>query len=102
VEVGPVKAIFEQPSHPYTNALLSAIPIADPVEQRTRQRIVLSGEIPDIVNPPPGCPFASRCPRVTQVCRESFPEFREHNGTSVACYHPMDSKRDLPMPTVAS
>ncbi|MHA6695254.1 ABC transporter ATP-binding protein [Homoserinimonas sp. A520] len=102
VEVGPVKAIFEQPSHPYTNALLSAIPIADPVEQRTRQRIVLSGEIPDIVNPPPGCPFASRCPRVTQICREAFPEFREHNGTSVACYHPMDSKRDLPMPTVAS
>jgi peptide/nickel transport system ATP-binding protein len=91
VEVGPVDAIFEHPAHPYTRVLLAAVPIADPVQQRKRKAVVLTGEIPDIVNPPRGCPFASRCEFATAICRETMPEFREHNGTSVACHHPLEA-----------
>lgn len=97
VEVGDVDQIFERPAHPYTRALLSAVPIADPVQQRGRKTAILSGEIPDIVNPPLGCPFASRCEFATDICREKMPEFRDHNGSSVACYHPlMNSTDNLP------
>lgn len=91
VEVGEVEQIFERPAHPYTRALLSAVPIADPVRQRARKAIMLTGEIPDIVNPPAGCPFASRCEFATDICRVQMPEFREHNGSSVACHHPLQN-----------
>ncbi|MCG2623433.1 ATP-binding cassette domain-containing protein [Arthrobacter sp. I2-34] len=91
VEVGTVEQIFERPAHPYTRALLSAVPIADPVRQRGRKTAILSGEIPDIVNPPKGCPFASRCEFATDACTEKMPEFRDHDGSSVACYHPLEN-----------
>ncbi|MDR7084142.1 oligopeptide/dipeptide ABC transporter ATP-binding protein [Arthrobacter ginsengisoli] len=91
VEVGEVSQIFERPAHPYTRALLSAIPIADPLRQRSRKTAMLTGEIPDIVNPPSGCPFASRCEFASGMCREQMPEFREHNGSSVACHHPLQT-----------
>lgn len=71
VERGPVEQIFKNPAHPYTKALLSAIPVPDP--QSGRKHIILSGEIPSPTKIPPGCPFYSRCSQRMDVCKESFP-----------------------------
>jgi len=71
VEFAATNALFEQPQHPYTRALLSAIPLPDP--KRKSRRIVLSGEVPSPMNPPPGCPFHTRCPRVMTICCERPP-----------------------------
>lgn len=87
MEVGPSERIFEQPAHPYSEALLSAVPIPNPVRQRERRRIVLTGEPPDPTNLPPGCPFARRCRYVMDVCNESMPELTPvEGGGSVACH----------------
>jgi oligopeptide/dipeptide ABC transporter ATP-binding protein len=84
VETGPVEAVFEQPLHPYTQALLSAIPKADPnVRQK---RFLLEGEVPSPINPPSGCRFHSRCPLVESICREKEPEFRRLGQRQVACH----------------
>ena len=76
VETAPAERLFEDPRHPYTQALISAIPAPDPDTVR-RQRIVLSGDPPSPENPPPGCPFHPRCPRAMDVCRETFPGVTE-------------------------
>jgi peptide/nickel transport system ATP-binding protein/oligopeptide transport system ATP-binding protein len=73
VETGRVNDVFTRPIHPYTEALLSAVPLPDPVAQRTRHRIVLKGDLPSPANPPPGCPFVTRCPLVQPVCRKVAP-----------------------------
>jgi peptide/nickel transport system ATP-binding protein len=73
VETATRDRLFAEPAHPYTESLLSAVPVADPIRQRERQRIVLSGDLPDPTNLPPGCPFAGRCPYVMDVCREEMP-----------------------------
>jgi oligopeptide/dipeptide ABC transporter ATP-binding protein len=87
VEEGPAEAVYTQPRHPYTEALLSAIPIPDPVRQRSRSRIVLVGDIPSPAAPPPGCRFQTRCPRVLDVCREvDPPAFTTDDGTTVYCH----------------
>jgi oligopeptide/dipeptide ABC transporter ATP-binding protein len=84
VESGPVEALFEQPQHPYTQALLSAIPKADPnVRQK---RLLLEGEVPSPINPPSGCRFHSRCPKVVSICREKEPELRRLGQRQVACH----------------
>jgi oligopeptide/dipeptide ABC transporter ATP-binding protein len=87
VEQGPAERVYTQPRHPYTEALLSAIPLPDPVRQRARSRIVLVGDIPSPAAPPPGCRFQTRCPRVLDVCREvDPPAFDTDDGTRVYCH----------------
>ena len=88
VEMGPTEALYDQPRHPYTEALLSAVPMADPVAQKRRQRIRLQGDVPDPAAPPPGCAFHLRCRYVTDQCRQERPDLREMGGgVQVACHH---------------
>jgi oligopeptide transport system ATP-binding protein len=79
--------LYENPSHPYTQALLSAVPIPDPVIEEKRQRIILEGDVPSPANPPKGCNFCTRCPRVMDICHDVDPEFRDlGGGHRVACH----------------
>ena len=85
VEVGSVNQIFNEPLHPYTQALLEAIPIPDP-EVKMRE-VVLRGTVPSPENPPPGCRFNTRCPSVTSICKEKEPQIVEvGRGHTVACH----------------
>ncbi|MFT5728253.1 MAG: dipeptide transport system ATP-binding protein [Desulforhopalus sp.] len=86
VETGSRDNIFSKPRHPYTRALLSATPVADPF--RGKERIVLSGELPSPIDPPPGCTFHPRCPSMTDKCTQSAPDLVEIDGCQVACFHP--------------
>jgi len=80
--------LYANPLHPYTKALLSAVPIPDPAVEATREHILLHGEVPSPVNPPPGCVFHPRCPLATDRCRSEAPEYREAEGGHwVACHH---------------
>lgn len=89
VEESTRDAIYDSPVHPYTQSLLSAAPIPDPVEGRRRKRIMLQGEVPDPANPPKGCAFSPRCFRATEQCRVAPPPFEAYPGlpSSVACFH---------------
>jgi oligopeptide transport system ATP-binding protein len=87
VELTDRKELYDNPLHPYTKALLSAIPIPDPVVEETRQRVILEGDVPSPVNPPVGCNFSTRCPVVMDVCHEQEPEFVDVGGGHwVACF----------------
>jgi oligopeptide/dipeptide ABC transporter ATP-binding protein len=91
MEVSPADELYTKPIHPYTSALLSAIPIPDPRENRSRQRLVVSGEPPNPIDPPSGCVFHPRCPRATEVCsRVEPPLARYPSGHLAACHHPMN------------
>ncbi len=86
VEVGTRKTLFSAPQHPYTEALLSAVPVPNP-RVRGRERIILQGDVPSPINPPPGCHFHTRCPYAVDRCRIEVPELREiHPGHRVACH----------------
>jgi peptide/nickel transport system ATP-binding protein len=90
MELSPAEELYTKPIHPYTSALLSAIPIPDPQENRRRERLVVSGEPPNPINPPSGCVFHPRCPRATDICREAEPPLARYpNGHLAACHHPM-------------
>ena len=87
VELAPREALFADPLHPYTKALLSAIPEADPSVESTVERVILKGDVPSPSNPPKGCNFSTRCPVVMAVCKTDDPATREvAPGRHVACH----------------
>ena len=87
VELSEREELYENPMHPYTQALLSAVPIPDPTIEKVRKRIILEGDVPSPTNPPQGCNFCTRCPRVMDICREKEPEFKDYgDGHFAACF----------------
>ena len=85
-EIAPRDALYSAPRHPYTRALLAAVPEPDPAIQRAKPRVPLAGEIPSPANPPPGCRFHTRCPLATEICRQQVPELRMVGESAVACH----------------
>jgi oligopeptide transport system ATP-binding protein len=90
MELADRDELYANPMHPYTQALLSAVPIPDPVVEEKRKRIILEGDVPSPANPPKGCNFCTRCPKVMDVCREQEPLFKDYgSGHYAACWlHP--------------
>jgi oligopeptide/dipeptide ABC transporter ATP-binding protein len=91
VELSPAEELYQRPIMPYTEALLSAVPIPDPDLSDKRERIVLQGDVPSPINPPSGCRFHPRCRYMTDVCREVEPPLTDYgNGHLAACHHPLN------------
>ena len=88
MELAPTEDLYKSPHHPYTKALLSAIPIPDPVLERKREQIILSGDIPNPVNPPSGCVFNTRCWKAQDKCRTTEPALVQIGTSQVACHFP--------------
>ena len=87
VETGSAQEVYGDPQHPYTEALLSSVPVANPIGRHQRKRVILSGEIPSSTTPPSGCNFHTRCPLAEQQCKEKSPELRRlSDGRLVACH----------------
>jgi len=87
VELAERDELYQNPMHPYTQALLSAVPIPDPVIESQRKRIILEGDVPSPANPPKGCRFSTRCPKVMDICRQEEPHFKDYGGGHyVACF----------------
>ncbi|MDO5121726.1 MAG: ATP-binding cassette domain-containing protein, partial [Erysipelotrichaceae bacterium] len=86
VEMGPGNDVYHRPLHPYTTALLSAIPIPDPDVAKAKSRIILEGEIPSPINPPAGCPFCTRCQKATERCHKEMPQPIQVGTRMVACH----------------
>ena len=91
VEIGDTAMVYDEPQHPYTQALLSAVPIPDPKRERERRRMLLTGEIPSPINLPRGCSFNPRCPKVFARCREESPILEPKTATSKASCHAVAS-----------
>jgi oligopeptide transport system ATP-binding protein len=93
VETAPADQLYTSPVHPYTEALLSAVPIPDPKENEAREPLVLEGDVPSPVNPPSGCRFHTRCPHATEICSEVEPRLEPYGrGRIAACHHPRNVK----------
>jgi oligopeptide transport system ATP-binding protein len=87
MELAPRDEVYENPLHPYTQALLSAVPVPDPAVEAERKRIILEGDVPSPASPPPGCVFNTRCPLAEDICRQKIPDYREIvPGHYVACH----------------
>jgi peptide/nickel transport system ATP-binding protein len=91
VEVGPAQAVYNRPAHPYTQGLLSAVPVPDPKRERGKLQLVPKGELPSPLNPPSGCRFRTRCPRAKEICAEVEPPLRKfETGQVAACHFPLE------------
>ncbi|MBM7846175.1 ABC transporter ATP-binding protein [Herpetosiphon giganteus] len=96
VELAPSKQLYANPMHPYTQALLSAVPIPDPEIEKQRQRIILQGDVPSPLNPPSGCHFHTRCPIVIEKCKAEDPPFQDYGGGHfVACWRATESQAQM-------
>jgi len=106
VEISPAEELYQRPVHPYTEALLSAVPVPDPDLSAARQRIVLEGDVPSPISPPTGCRFHPRCRYATEVCRTEEPPLVQHGslGHLAACHHPLsfDGPLDIAITTAAA
>ena len=88
VEIADADELYHRPLHPYSQCLMSAVPLPDPKAARASKRIILSGDIPSPLDAPPGCPFCTRCPYATEICREKMPKLLEvSSGHFTACHH---------------
>ena len=87
VELAESYELYKNPIHPYTKTLMSAVPIPDPVVTRSRERLILEGDIPSPINPPAGCKFHTRCPYATERCKQEIPEFKDYGGGHYAACH---------------
>jgi oligopeptide/dipeptide ABC transporter ATP-binding protein len=87
MELSPAEELYDKPIHPYTSALLDAIPIPDPAENRARERPLVTGEPPNPINPPSGCRFHTRCPRAIDICTRVEPQLTEYAGGHLAACH---------------
>ena len=85
VELGSAESLFDHPRHPYTQALVSAVPIPDPSRERTRRRMLLPGDPPSPMHPPSGCSFHPRCPHAADACQVAFPDWVREGDRSIAC-----------------
>jgi oligopeptide/dipeptide ABC transporter ATP-binding protein len=98
-EIGEKGRLYERPRHPYTNALLSAVPVADPDQADQRERIVLSGDVPSPINPPSGCRFHPRCPKAQEICVSEepalIPRLGDPPGENAACHFPVEVGESL-------
>jgi oligopeptide/dipeptide ABC transporter ATP-binding protein len=99
MEIGPVDDLYGLPRHPYTNALLSAVPVPDPDRADVRERIILRGDVPSPVNPPSGCPFHPRCPKAQDICVREMPPlvpaFDDPATHLTACHFPVPEGEDV-------
>ena len=90
VELAESYELYKNPIHPYTKTLMSAVPIPDPVVTRSRERMILEGDIPSPINPPSGCKFHTRCPYATERCSQEVPVFKDYGGGHFAACHLLD------------
>jgi oligopeptide/dipeptide ABC transporter ATP-binding protein len=94
VEVSPAEELYERPIMPYTEALLSAVPVPDPDLSERRERIVLTGDVPSPIDPPSGCRFHPRCRYMTDVCKRVEPPLTDYDGHLAACHHPLNVSKE--------
>ena len=90
VELAESYELYRNPIHPYTKTLMSAVPIPDPVVTRSRERVILEGDIPSPIDPPSGCKFHTRCPYAMERCKHETPVFKDHGGGHYAACHLLD------------
>jgi peptide/nickel transport system ATP-binding protein len=104
VELGPADDVYYRPVHPYTKGLIDAVPVADPVAARGREDKGVAGELPSAINPPSGCRFRTRCPRVQELCAELEPPLRVFSGHGhlAACHFPLREPEGVALSEAAS